>query len=109
MKASFTRGDFAFDWVKRYLEDHHIWDHSRVYQVSACNPVHRGLVSSTGSSGINLEEHTDADGHPQPVYQPAPKEPELFRWRNYWITVGMGLESGAGYEKDAVQVLTLRC
>ena len=47
-----------------------------------------------------------SDGRAHPIYQPAPKEPELFRWRNHWITVDMNMEMGS--DGPGAQVLTLR-
>ena len=105
VKASFTRNDFAFDWVKRYLEDMQVWDHSRVFRVSACNIARRGIAINKSVSSEDYAEHTD--GQPHPVYQPAPREPELFRWRNHWISVNMTLADSGSYN-DGVQVLTLR-
>ncbi|OCB90787.1 P-loop containing nucleoside triphosphate hydrolase protein [Sanghuangporus baumii] len=108
VKASFTRGDFAFDWVKRYLEDHRIWDESRVFQVGACNPALRDRKSA----GLGEEVQSDNaqasdDGRPHPIYQPAPQEPELFRWRGRWISVSISISSSSGFNKDPIQVLTL--
>ncbi|KAH8111598.1 hypothetical protein DFH11DRAFT_589794 [Phellopilus nigrolimitatus] len=100
VKASFKRDDFAFDWVKLYLEDLKVWDQSRVFRVSACNPL---LLGNT--SGHGLGEEKPNDGRPKPVYQPAPSEPELFRWRDYWITVNMDLDSEK--DRESVQILTL--
>ncbi len=95
------RGDFAFDWVKRYLEDKKVWDHSRIFQVSACHPARR-----IGHAGVAEKEEELGDGRPHPVYQPAPLEPELFRWRNYWISVNMVMGSGTA-NSDGVSCLTL--
>jgi hypothetical protein len=117
VKASFSRGDFAYDWVKRYLEDHHVWDQSRIFRVTACNPKRIGLrvdlQTGQGSSGSYEKfdlgsdfADEDGDGRPQPIYQPSPKEPELFRWRNHWITVNMNMEMGD--DGPGAQVLTLR-
>ncbi|KAL5495826.1 hypothetical protein ACEPAI_1290 [Sanghuangporus weigelae] len=108
VKASFTRGDFAFDWVKRYLEDHRIWDQSRVFQVGACNPALRDRKSAGLGEEVQSDNAQDSDdGRPHPVYQPAPQEPELFRWRGRWISVSMSTSSSAVFNKDPIQVLTL--
>ena len=62
MKATFVRGDFAFDWVKRYLEDKKVWDHSRIFQVSACNPTRQ-----IGHAAAAEKENELGDGRPHPV------------------------------------------
>lgn len=88
VKASFTRGDFAFDWIKRYLEDMKVWDHARIFEVSASTPLRR-----VGHALLleNMDELDD--GQPHPIYQPAPQEPEMFKWRNHWISVNLNLST----------------
>jgi hypothetical protein len=76
--ASFSSGDFAYDWVKTYLESYHIWDQSRSYNVVAKNTAFVPNPSSTLGA---------TDGHPDPVYEPAHQAPEIFRWKGYWISV----------------------
>ena len=106
VKASFTRGDFAFDWVKRYLEDQKVWDNSRVFMVTACNPLRRGIPPTNTAVSKN-DPNELLDGLPHPIYEPAVREPELFHWKNHWISINSGLDGGMGH--DGVQVLTLRC
>ncbi|KAJ7236677.1 hypothetical protein C8J57DRAFT_1529977 [Mycena rebaudengoi] len=55
-------GDFAYDWVVAYLENHRVWNESRSFKVVARNPMSRPSQHSTlGKS----------DGHPHPIYEPA--------------------------------------
>lgn len=102
MKASFKRNDFAFDWVKRYLEDLRVWDKSRVFRVTSGNPH---VQRHTNTSLDGQKHKCIEDGRPSPIYQPAPNEPELFRWRNHWVTVHMVLDDE---NEEAAQILTLR-
>ncbi|KAJ6610641.1 hypothetical protein B0H10DRAFT_1883311 [Mycena sp. CBHHK59/15] len=85
VKAEFTTGDFAYDWVLNYLENHRVCNESRSFKVVARN------ASSRPNRSLNLGQ---IDGHPDPIYEPAPEAPELFRWRGYWISVN---KSAAGY------------
>lgn len=61
-----------------YLENAHVWDQSRSFRVVARN----GALVPNAASGLG-----QFDGHPDPVYEPAPQVPELFRWRGYWISI----------------------
>ncbi|KAJ7731579.1 hypothetical protein DFH07DRAFT_781238 [Mycena maculata] len=58
VKAEFSAGDFAYDWVVAYLEKHRVWNESRSFKVVARNPALRPYPSS------NLGK---VDGHPDPV------------------------------------------
>ncbi|KAJ7277145.1 hypothetical protein C8J57DRAFT_183097, partial [Mycena rebaudengoi] len=79
VKAEFTMGDFAYDWVVAYLENHRVWNESRSFKVVARNPMSRPFQNST--LGKN-------DGHPHPIYEPATAQrPSLFRWRGYWMSI----------------------
>ncbi|KAI5118666.1 hypothetical protein M0805_001039 [Coniferiporia weirii] len=102
VKASFKRDDFAFEWVQRYLEDLRVWDQSRVFRVSTCSPHLKRRTHSAFMEGQG-QKHIE-DGRPTPVYQPAPNEPVLFRWRNHWITVDVDLTAES---EESKQVLTL--
>lgn len=109
VEASFTRNDFAFDWVKRYLEENRVWDHSRIFRVAACDPALRHSSHAGLGEDFKPDGNQDlTDGRPHPVYQPAPKEPELFQWRGHWISVSMNMDSEPGVKNESVQVLTLR-
>lgn len=83
--ASFTSGDFAYDWVKVYLESYHIWDQSHSFNVVAKNTAFVPNPSSVLGS---------TDGHPDPVYEPAHQAPEVFRWHGYLISVSREKERG---------------
>ncbi|KAJ7144501.1 hypothetical protein C8R44DRAFT_865415 [Mycena epipterygia] len=79
VKAEFSMGDFAYDWVVTYLEHHRVWNESRSFKVVARNAISRPLQSS------NLGK---IDGHPDPIYEPATAQsPSFFRWRGYWMTI----------------------
>jgi hypothetical protein len=78
VKATFHKDDFAYDWLKCYLESRHVWDESRCYSVAAKNP------SEIPNNATKLGEK---DGHPDPVFEPAPESPELFRWKGYWLSI----------------------
>jgi hypothetical protein len=80
IRATFTSGDFAYDWVKNYLESYHIWDESHSFRVLARNP--NSILKADPSPKLGFD-----DGHPDPVYEPAAHVPELFRWRGYWMSV----------------------
>ena len=110
VKATFSTGDFAFDWVRRYLEDHHIWDQSRIFHVAACNPALRqGKSAGLGEEGRPYYAQNLDDGHPRPVYQPAPQSPDLFQWRGHWITVSTQVGSNnSGSTGDDIKSFTLR-
>ncbi|KAJ6596281.1 P-loop containing nucleoside triphosphate hydrolase protein [Mycena vulgaris] len=85
VKAEFAMGDFAYDWVVNYLENHRVWNESRSFKVVARNAASRPFQSS------NLGK---IDGHPDPIYEPATAQsPSLFRWRGYWMSIS---KSSAG-------------
>ncbi|KAJ7691401.1 hypothetical protein B0H17DRAFT_1179593, partial [Mycena rosella] len=85
VKAEFSTGDFAYDWVLNYLENHRVWNESRSFKVVARSAASRpNQPSSLGR----------IDGHPDLIYEPAPATPSLFRWKGYWISVN---KSVAGY------------
>ncbi|KAJ7238904.1 hypothetical protein C8J57DRAFT_1373211 [Mycena rebaudengoi] len=79
VKAEFVMGDFAYDWVVNYLENHRVWNESRSFMVVARNAATRPYPKS------NLGK---IDGHPDPLYEPATSQsPSLFRWKGYWMSV----------------------
>ncbi|KAL5518422.1 BAT2_1 [Sanghuangporus vaninii] len=106
VKATFTQGDFAFDWVKRYLEDQRIWEQSRIFHVGACSPALRKRKSAGLGEKVQSDKDFD-DGHPHPVYQPTSLQPEFLRWRGYWITVYADLGTSSGYNDDNMYMLSL--
>ncbi|KAJ7859819.1 P-loop containing nucleoside triphosphate hydrolase protein [Mycena olivaceomarginata] len=79
VKAEFSVGDFAYDWVVNYLENHRVWNESRSFKVVARNAASRPYPTS------NLGK---VDGHPDPVYEPATTQsPSIFRWKGYWMSI----------------------
>lgn len=113
IKASFQYGDYAFDWIKSYLDHLQIWNQSRVFRVNACSPYRLGgWYPHCHDSNT---EYVSSDGIPKPVYQPAPDEPTFFHWKGYWISVDMSIDvsspsksTQASSEIDGlVKVLTL--
>ncbi|KAJ7752663.1 hypothetical protein B0H16DRAFT_1459837 [Mycena metata] len=86
VKAEFAEGDFAYDWVVNYLENHRVWNESRTFKVVARNAATRPYPTS------NLGK---IDGHPDPLYEPATTQsPSLFRWKGYWMSI---YKSSAGW------------
>ena len=111
VKASFVQGDFAFDWVLRYLEDQNIWDKSRIFRVVARNPAlrHSRGTAINNKTSINEKRKGEIDdGRAQPVYQPAPQETDFFLWRGHWITVNVDFDIQTDNDEKRAQVLTLR-
>ncbi|KAK7038512.1 p-loop containing nucleoside triphosphate hydrolase protein [Favolaschia claudopus] len=85
-RDQFSAGDFAYDWVVNYLENHRVWNESRSFKVVARNAATRPYPKS------NLGK---IDGHPDPLYEPASvQSPSLFRWRGVWMSVS---KSNAGW------------
>ncbi|KAJ7775609.1 hypothetical protein DFH07DRAFT_721996, partial [Mycena maculata] len=72
--ANFSTGDFAYDWVLHYMENHRVWNESRSFKVVARNAASR----PNRSSGVGA-----ADGQPLAFFEPAPETPSLFRWRGH--------------------------
>ncbi|KAJ7094211.1 hypothetical protein C8R44DRAFT_684782 [Mycena epipterygia] len=89
VKAEFSTGDFAYDWILNYLEHHRVWNESRSFKVVARNAASRPNQSSSLGR---------IDGHPDPIYEPAPSTPSLFRWRGYWISVNKSVAGYAHYD-----------
>ncbi|KAF7340565.1 p-loop containing nucleoside triphosphate hydrolase protein [Mycena sanguinolenta] len=86
VNAEFAVGDFAYDWVVHYLENHRVWNQSRSFKVVARNAATRPYPTS------NLGK---IDGHPDPLYEPSTMDtPSLFRWRGYWMSI---TKSSAGW------------
>ncbi|KAJ6536501.1 P-loop containing nucleoside triphosphate hydrolase protein [Mycena vulgaris] len=85
VKAEFTTGDFAYDWVLNYMEHQRVWNKSRSFKVVARN------AASRPSHGSSLGM---ADGNPDPIYEPAELTPSFFRWEGHWIMV---TKTVAGY------------
>ncbi|KAF8178832.1 hypothetical protein K438DRAFT_1843737 [Mycena galopus ATCC 62051] len=92
VKAEFSRGDFAYDWVMHYLENHAVWKESRSFKVTARNAATRAYPTS------NLGK---IDGHPDPLYEPdTAQSPSLFRWRGYWMTITNYSSGYASYDSS---------
>ncbi|KAJ7479279.1 hypothetical protein FB451DRAFT_1131411 [Mycena latifolia] len=89
VKAQFSTGDFAYDWVLNYLENHRVWNESRSFKVVARNAASRPNQSSSLGR---------VDGHPDPIYEPAPLTPSFFRWKGYWISVDKSVAGYAHYD-----------
>ncbi|KAJ7618772.1 P-loop containing nucleoside triphosphate hydrolase protein [Roridomyces roridus] len=86
VKAEFTTGDFAYDWVLHYLENSRVWNESRSFKVVARNALSRPRHSAGVGSA--------ADGHPLGYFEPAQATPSLFRWKGHWLSID---KSTAGY------------
>ncbi|KAJ6562735.1 P-loop containing nucleoside triphosphate hydrolase protein [Mycena vulgaris] len=89
VQAEFSTGDFAYDWVLNYLENHRVWNESRSFKVVARN----ALLRPNQSSSLGR-----ADGHPDPIYEPAAATPSFFRWKGYWISVTKSVAGYAHYD-----------
>ncbi|KAJ7893203.1 hypothetical protein B0H13DRAFT_2037611 [Mycena leptocephala] len=88
--SEFVMGDFAYDWVVNYLENHRVWNESRSFMVVARNAATRPYPKS------NLGK---IDGHPDPLYEPATSQnPSLFRWKGYWMSVTKGSAGWSHYD-----------
>ncbi|KAJ6452448.1 hypothetical protein C8R45DRAFT_1040672 [Mycena sanguinolenta] len=86
VNAEFAMGDFAYDWIVNYLENHRVWNQSRSFKVVARNAATRPYPTS------NLGK---IDGHPDPLYEPSTMHtPSLFRWRGHWMSI---TKSSAGW------------
>jgi hypothetical protein len=111
VEATFVRGDFAYDWVSRYLADLNTWSESRVFQVIVQNPLNAHASAETSRHA------DDVPGRPKQLYQPNPGSPVFIKWRKHWITIILG--KAESYERrvmspslpsgsDIAQSLTLR-
>ncbi|KAJ7508840.1 P-loop containing nucleoside triphosphate hydrolase protein [Mycena galericulata] len=89
VKATFSTGDFAYDWVLYYMENDRVWHESRSFKVVARHPSSRPNQSS-GMGG--------PDGHPLGFFEPAPLTPSLFRWKGYWFSVDKSVAGYAHYD-----------
>ncbi|KAJ7658653.1 P-loop containing nucleoside triphosphate hydrolase protein [Mycena polygramma] len=87
--AEFGTRDFAYDWVLSYLEHQHVWNESRSFKVVARNASSRPDASSALGK---------IDGHPDPIYEPAPLIPSFFQWRGYWISVNKTATGYSSYD-----------
>ncbi|KAJ7182315.1 P-loop containing nucleoside triphosphate hydrolase protein [Mycena crocata] len=93
VKAEFSMGDFAYDWVVNYLEHHRVWNESRSFKVVARNAALRPYQSSSLGK---------IDGHPDPIYEPATAQsPALFRWRGYWMSISKDSAGLSHYDTAA--------
>ncbi len=81
VQATFVRGDFAYDWVTRYLADRNTWSGSRDLTV---------IVGDSLDAHVSCEVHTYGDeetGRPNALFVPRLELPVFVRWKGYWITV----------------------
>ena len=104
MRATFEKGDFAFDWVRRYLDDQGIWDQARIFRVAAASTALRQQKDSGLGEKAGPGKKLD-DGFPRPVYQPTSLQSEFLWWRGHWITVHADLSKSS---EDHISMLSLR-
>ncbi|KAJ3867154.1 P-loop containing nucleoside triphosphate hydrolase protein [Lentinula novae-zelandiae] len=79
--AQFNQGDPAYEWILHFLNDQEVWRRAYDFRVSAKSSTRKWGISSlvTGESSIVESESVE--------YVPTYSQPQLFRWRGYWLEI----------------------
>ncbi|KAJ7921731.1 P-loop containing nucleoside triphosphate hydrolase protein [Mycena leptocephala] len=73
----FTQGDPAYEWIVLFLTQENVWRRSREFAVTASNSQRKWAVRAT----------SDATRKANAEYVPMYRQPQLFRWRGYWVEI----------------------
>ncbi|KAJ7174695.1 P-loop containing nucleoside triphosphate hydrolase protein [Mycena filopes] len=73
----FTQGDPAYEWIVLFLTQENVWHRSREFMVSASNSRRKWAVRA--ASDATVKAHAE--------YVPTYQQPQLFRWRGYWVEI----------------------
>ncbi|KAF8877083.1 P-loop containing nucleoside triphosphate hydrolase protein [Gymnopilus junonius] len=77
--AQFTESDPAYEWIVLLLTEEKIWSRSRISQWSV------KLESKKQEKDDNDEDHAE--------YVPTYDQPQLFKWKGYWVQVSQREDS----------------
>ncbi|KAF8060207.1 P-loop containing nucleoside triphosphate hydrolase protein, partial [Lyophyllum atratum] len=85
VSATFTEGDPSYEWVISLLNEEKVWRRSHDFYVSAKSWKHswHGIALGTESNGST-------------EYIPTYRDPQMFRWRGYWVTTELGTSAWHG-------------
>ncbi|KAF8128052.1 P-loop containing nucleoside triphosphate hydrolase protein [Mycena galopus ATCC 62051] len=86
----FLQGDPAYEWIVLFLNQENVWRRSREFTVSASNSQRKWAVRAA----------TDATAKANAEYVPMYTQPQLFRWRGYWVEIK---RTGNGSNQDVMQ------
>ncbi|KAJ7039312.1 P-loop containing nucleoside triphosphate hydrolase protein [Mycena alexandri] len=73
----FSQGDPAYEWIVLFLTQENVWRRSREFTVSASNSRRKWAVRAASDATVK------ANAEYVPTYQ----QPQLFRWRGYWVEI----------------------
>ncbi|KAJ6464867.1 P-loop containing nucleoside triphosphate hydrolase protein [Mycena sanguinolenta] len=73
----FIQGDPAYEWIVLFLNQENVWRRSREFTVSASNSQRKWAVRATADATVKANAE----------YVPMYTQPQLFRWRGYWVEI----------------------
>ncbi|KAF8872803.1 hypothetical protein CPB84DRAFT_1798978 [Gymnopilus junonius] len=84
----FTESDPAYEWIVLLLTEEKIWSRSRNFRVNATSSMQQWSVkleSKKQEKDDNDEDHAE--------YVPTYDQPQLFKWKGYWVQVSQREDS----------------
>ncbi|KAF8055199.1 P-loop containing nucleoside triphosphate hydrolase protein, partial [Lyophyllum atratum] len=85
VSATFTEGDPSYEWVISLLNEEKVWRRSHDFYVSAKSWKHSWHGISLGAESNGSTE-----------YIPTYRDPQMFRWRGYWVATELGTSAWGG-------------
>ncbi|KAJ6476495.1 hypothetical protein C8R47DRAFT_659965 [Mycena vitilis] len=73
----FSQGDPAYEWIVLFLTQENVWRRSREFTVSANNSRRKWAVRAASDATVKANAE----------YVPLYRQPQLFRWRGYWVEI----------------------
>ncbi|KAF7332957.1 hypothetical protein MVEN_02401600 [Mycena venus] len=73
----FLQGDPAYEWIVLFLNQENVWRRSREFTVSASNSQRKWAVRAASDATVKANAE----------YVPMYTQPQLFRWRGYWVEI----------------------
>ncbi|KAF7337400.1 hypothetical protein MSAN_02266300 [Mycena sanguinolenta] len=73
----FIQGDPAYEWIVLFLNQENVWRRSREFTVSASNSQRKWAVRAAADATVKANAE----------YVPMYTQPQLFRWRGYWVEI----------------------
>ncbi|KAJ7679555.1 hypothetical protein DFH06DRAFT_1465587 [Mycena polygramma] len=101
----FSQGDPAYEWIVLFLTQENVWRRSREFTVSANNSRRKWAVRAASDATVKANAE----------YVPLYRQPQLFRWRGYWVEIKRtGADAGphamqgpyayAGHEGSSIDI-----
>ncbi|KAK7053626.1 hypothetical protein R3P38DRAFT_3254165 [Favolaschia claudopus] len=102
----FIQGDPAYEWIVLFLNQEKVYRRSREFTVSAANSQRKWSVAVPSPSPFPFPAPGPSPSPSTPAKQNSSKQnaefvplytqPQLFRWRGYWVEIKRNGAGGAG-------------